>query len=245
MGLREALNSFVACVPIIVANEWRESRREAPIEPYRDKRQVPNLAAMLGLNPDGEDASVLEMLLILEMDDPDNPPLTALTDTFEATGSVSRALQAALSVHGDPLHHGAGHHAVRMIYDVREVEDFRAALDRRLDSGERIYGIGHRISRTIDPRAVVLRQVLRQRVKGTELEWLVDTIEEIALIGADLLRQRKGVTVFPNLDLYNAAVVSTLGLPPEMNTQLFAVARSAGWTAHLIEMHQRGVPPHL
>ena len=71
---------------------------------------------------------------------------------------------------------------------------------------------------------------------GTEKQWLAETIEEIGQVGCELLRERKGVTVYPNVDLYNAAVVMTLGLPPEMNTQLFAVARSAGWAAHLMEL---------
>ncbi|RLI57879.1 MAG: hypothetical protein DRO93_10345 [Candidatus Thorarchaeota archaeon] len=235
-GSERALATFVACMPVVVAASWQASRDQEPVPPSPALRHVPNLAMMLGIEADRTAIKTLEFLLILQMDDPDNPSLTALNDTYRKTHSLSQALRAALESHEDPIHHGAGHQVMRMIEEVKRVGDVRRALESRLDRGERIYGIGHRIYRTIDPRAVVLRRVLESRVAGTEKQWLAETIEEIGQVGCELLRERKGVTVYPNVDLYNAAVVMTLGLPPEMNTQLFAVARSAGWAAHLMEL---------
>ncbi len=232
----ETLLTMVALTPIVIANSWRECKKLELIEPRTNLKHVANFIWMLTESlPPTQDLKDLETTVILHMDDPDNPSLSALEREISAGASFSDALGSALLIHGDPLHHGAGLGAMKMIEDIADPTMVRAKLSERLDSGQRIFGIGHRIYRTIDPRAVVLRNIFKKRTSGTKHEQLYRLVEEVASVGPSLARERKGLTLYPNVDLYNAAVYTTLGIPAELNTALFAMARTAGWMAHILD----------
>ncbi|MHA2211120.1 MAG: citrate/2-methylcitrate synthase, partial [Candidatus Thorarchaeota archaeon] len=164
--------------------------------------------------------------------------LNALQKSVKAGDSIADSLVCALNHHIDPLHHGAGENVMRIMMEMGHTRNIEAYLSSALDSGERIYGLGHRKYQTIDPRAVVLREILKRRTNTNEGYELYHRIEEMARIGSELIRQRKNKVVFPNLDLYNAAVYHSFGIPYWMNTELFAVARSAGWAAHIAEWYR-------
>jgi citrate synthase len=232
----ETLLTMVALTPIVIANSWRECEKLELIESRTDLKHVANFIWMLtGSLPPTQDLKDLETTVILHMDDPDNPSLSTLELEINAGASISKALGSALLIHGDPLHHGAGQRAMKMIEDIADPTMVKAKLLERLDSGRRIFGIGHRIYRTIDPRAVVLRNILKRRASGTKHERLYKLVEKVATVGPSLARERKGLTLHPNVDLYNAAVYTTLGIPAELNTALFAMARTAGWMAHILD----------
>ena len=232
----ETLLTMVALTPIVIANSWRECEKLELIEPRTGLKHVANFIWMLtGSLPRTQDLKDLETTVILHMDDPDNPSLSVLEREVKAGVSLSEALSSALLIHGNPLHHGAGLRAMRMIEDIGNPTKVSAKLSERLDSGQRIFGIGHRIYRTIDPRAVILGDILKRRASGTKHEQLYKLVEEVASIGPSLARERKGLTLHPNVDLYNAAVYTTLGIPAKLNTSLFAMARTAGWMAHILD----------
>jgi len=236
LDLYDTLLAMVSLIPVTIAKSWRECEGLGLIEPRTDLNHTANFIWMFtGSLPQAQDLKDFESTLILHMDDPDNPSLSALEREINAGASVSEALSSALLIHGDPLHHGAGLRAMMMIEDIGDPNMVRAKLSERLDSGQRIFGIGHRIYRTIDPRAVVLRDILKKRASGTKHEQLYKLVEEVASVGPSLARERKGLTLHPNVDLYNAAVYATLGIPPELNTSLFAMARTAGWMAHILD----------
>jgi citrate synthase len=172
------------------------------------------------------------------MDDPDNPSLTALSDSYKRMSSVSAALSLALDKHIDPLHHGAGELVMKMVREIQEPSRTLEVLEERIENGERIYGLGHRIYKTVDPRAAYLSQMLARLSIGTEHEWINEVIDTIREVGPQIIKEQKGITVHPNVDLYNAAVYHALGLPEEMNTHLFAMARAAGWMAHILELER-------
>jgi citrate synthase len=185
-----------------------------------------------------EDERDLESCFILHMDDPNNPSLSALEKSISEGATLSNSLLAALDHHVDPLHHGAGEAVMQVMIDIGYSKNVEAYLSKAIDAGDRIYGLGHRIYKTIDPRAVVLRDILKRRTDNQAAYALFYRIEETARIGADLIRQRKGKIVYPNVDLYNAAVYQTFGIPYYLNTELFAVSRAAGWAAHIAEWLQ-------
>ena len=206
--------------------------------PARNLGYAANVLHMLGCTTRLDDVRDFESCLMLHMGDPDNPSLSALTETLENGGTPGEALIAALQKHVDPTHHGAGTEAMKMVFALKDQEDIHAALQKRLKEGDRIYGLGHRIYRTIDPRAVFLKGLLTKRATGTELQWLPDKIQSIAVEGASVLKEMKGITVYPNVDLYNAAVYLTFGIDIRFNTFLFAISRVAGWMAHILEWYE-------
>jgi len=236
LDLHDTLLAMVSLSPVIIANSWRECDGLELIEPRTDLNHSSNFIWMLtGSLPQAQHLRDFETTLILHMDDPDNPSLSALKHEINAGALISEALSSALLIHGNPLHHGAGLKAMMMIEDIANPTMVRTKLLERLDSGQRIFGIGHRIYRTIDPRAVVLRNILKKRASGTKHEKLYKLVEKVATVGPSLARERKGLTLYPNVDLYNAAVYTTLGIAAELNTALFAMARTAGWMAHILD----------
>jgi citrate synthase len=232
----ESLLGLVATFPVAVAHKYRISQEKEPVHQRSGLSHAANLLWMLtGVEHSALDIRNFETCLILHMDDPDNPSLRKLLQTLDRGKSAIDAITAAIRVHGGPLHHGAGSLAAKMIYDLAKVDDLRAAMTERLERGERLYGLGHRIYRSLDPRAKVLREMLCSRTEGTDMSWLPSHVDTVAKVGAEILLERKGLTVHPNVDLYNALVYGTFGLQTEINTNLFAVSRIAGWTAHVLE----------
>ncbi len=235
--LYDTLLSFVTLAPIVVCASWRVKKGLSPISPSPELGHAANILLMMDIKPREGIERQFETCLILHMDDPDNPSLSALRDAMTNRRSCSEALQLALDEHAKPLHHAAGTEAYKMLLELTKTGNVSAELQRRIEKGERIFGLGHRIYMTIDPRAVVLRRLLRERAPGMGLDWLLEAAETVAQEGADLLGRSKGKDFFPNVDLYNAAVYTTFGLPFEFNTDLFAISRVAGWMAHVLEMN--------
>jgi citrate synthase len=236
LDLYDTLLAFVTLSPIVVANQFVKSQGRTIEEPRDDLGLTANFLWMVqGILPMETDVSDFQTSLILPMDDSDNPSLTALQKTLK-DGEISDALLAALAEHVGPLHHGAGKEAMAMFEEIQKPDKTRQYLKKRLKSGGKIFGLGHRIYTGIDPRAVVLRKMLERRTKKTSNEWILHVSDAVAREGRILLANHKGIDAFPNIDLYNAAVYFTFGLPPELNTALFAVSRAAGWMAHILEL---------
>jgi citrate synthase len=237
LSVLDTLLLFVSNAPIVVAAEWRIIQGKTRIAPRDTHRHAANFLWMLNeTSLNDRDSQDLDSCLILHMDDPDNPSLAALESTYAATGSISEAIVAALDRHVGPLHHGAGTEAMRMIAKIEGGPQVSSRIADRLERGEKIFGLGHRIYRTIDPRAKFLRELLKRR-GIVDARWAkrLASIEEIAELGSKLLLERKGKVVHPNVDLYNAAVYESFGIPYVLNTELFAIARSAGWAAHIYQ----------
>ena len=124
---------------------------------------------------------------------------------------------------------------MKMFIEIKDLEGIKEYLKHRIRSGNKIFGMGHRIYQGFDPRAAMLKEMLKRRSINTDNNWLNDIIEEVASEGSSLLTELKGIQAHPNVDLYNAAIYSTFGFPPEFNTTLFALSRVAGWSAHVLE----------
>jgi citrate synthase len=233
---KDALFSFLSLSPLVAANELYSKFTHRIEQPRTDLGQAANFLWMTKCTmPSEDDINDFQTSLVLHMDDPSNPSLTALDESMRDGKSIADALIAAHTVHLGPLHHGAGTEAMRMLFEMRNSDNSVEYLRNRLYSGGKIFGLGHRIYRGVDPRARILEETLQRRTKNTPNEWIPHIIDQVKLEGQLLLKEEKGVEAYPNVDLYNAAVYFSLGFPFELNTELFAVARAAGWIAHIME----------
>ena len=124
---------------------------------------------------------------------------------------------------------------MKMFIEIKDLEIIKDYLKHRIRNGNKIFGMGHRIYRGFDPRAAMLKEMLKRRAINADDNWLIQIIEEVASEGSAILAELKGIQTYPNVDLYNAATYSTFGFPPEFNTTLFALSRVAGWSAHVLE----------
>src|SRR5205807_2471564 len=154
-----------------------------------------------------------------------------------STGAdVAAALSAAVGALSGPLHGGAPSRVLKMLDDVAAMGDAERYVTDLLDRGERLMGFGHRIYRAEDPRAKVLRETSR-RLGSPRVE-VAEALETAALAG---LQARKPDRVLAtNVEFWSAVVLDFADVPPELFTPMFTCARTAGWSAHIMEQKREG-----
>ena len=149
-----------------------------------------------------------------------------------STGAdVAAALSGAVGALSGPLHGGAPSRVLKMLDEVEAAGDAEKWVKDALDRGERLMGFGHRVYRAEDPRARVLRRTAKEI--GARRAEVAEALEEAALAA---LRERSPDRVLAtNVEFWSAVVLDYAEIPPELFTPMFASARVAGWSAHIME----------
>ncbi|GAB2497230.1 citrate synthase [Arenimonas alkanexedens] len=182
-------------------------------------------------------AKALDLLFILHADHEQN----ASTSTVRLVGSTGAnpyaCVAAGVAALWGPAHGGANEAVLKMLAEIGRPEDVAKAVDRAKDktSGFRLMGFGHRVYKNFDPRATIIREMCHEvlaelGVNDPMLE-VAMRLEEAALKD-DYFVQRK---LYPNVDFYSGIIYKALGIPAEMFTVMFAIARTAGWVSHWLE----------
>ena len=182
-------------------------------------------------------AKALDLLFILHADHEQN----ASTSTVRLVGSTGAnpyaCVAAGVAALWGPAHGGANEAVLKMLAEIGRPEDVAKAVDRAKDknSGFRLMGFGHRVYKNFDPRATIIREMCHEvlaelGVNDPMLE-VAMRLEEAALKD-DYFIQRK---LYPNVDFYSGIIYKALGIPTEMFTVMFAIARTAGWVSHWLE----------
>jgi citrate synthase len=154
-----------------------------------------------------------------------------------STGAdVAAALSGAVGALSGPLHGGAPSRVLTMLDEVAASGDAEAYVKQVLDSGQRMMGFGHRVYRAEDPRARVLRRTAKE-IGAPRVE-VAEALEEAAL--AELKARRPDRVLATNVEFWSAVVLDFADVPPELFTPLFASARVAGWSAHILEQKREG-----
>lgn len=154
-----------------------------------------------------------------------------------STGAdVPAALSGAVGALSGPLHGGAPSRVLDMLDAVEQSGDAEAWVKEALDSGHRLMGFGHRVYRAEDPRARVLRRTAKE-VKSTRFE-VAEALEQAAL--AELHARKPDRVLATNVEFWSAVVLDFAEVPPDMFTPMFACARTAGWSAHILEQKVSG-----
>ena len=196
-------------------------------------REVPS--EPLELNPVA--AKALDLLFILHADHEQN----ASTSTVRMVGSTGAnpyaCIAAGVAALWGPAHGGANEAVLKMLGEIGRPENVQSAVDKAKDkeSGFRLMGFGHRVYKNFDPRAKIIREmtykVLGELGVNDPLLDVAMKLEEAALKD-DYFIQRK---LYPNVDFYSGIIYKALGIPTEMFTVMFAIARTAGWVSHWLE----------
>jgi citrate synthase len=135
-----------------------------------------------------------------------------------------------------PLHGGAPSRVLGMIEEVERSGDARAYVKGLLDAGERLMGFGHRVYRAEDPRARVLRRTAKE-LAAPRYE-VAEELEQAAL--AELRERRPDRVLETNVEFWAAIVLDFAEVPASMFTSMFTCARTAGWSAHILEQKTTG-----
>lgn len=161
--------------------------------------------------------------------------LNASTFTARIVASTgadcAAAMSAAVGALSGPLHGGAPTRVLRMLDEAAGVDDIEAYVKHLLDGGGRLMGFGHRVYRAEDPRARLLRRTAREL--GSPRCDVAEELERVAL--AELHARKPDRVLATNVEFWSAVVLDIAGIPPDLYPALFACARVAGWSAHILE----------
>lgn len=223
---------IIAQMPTVVAAHWRMRQGEDPIPPDLSLNHAANFVYMLfGRRNNGLEVRFLDMAMVLMADHGLNASTFAARVTASTLADVYAAFTSALATLNGPLHGAANAEAMKMLLEIGGVDRVEDYIRGQLAIGKRIMGFGHRTYRTVDPRAVILREALPTLEAALpDLKWcaMAKAVEEAA-------HRQKGL--YPNVDFYCAPTLYSLGFPMELFTPIFALSRSPGWAAHILEQY--------
>ena len=222
-------------ITTICAAWMRIAKRQAPIAPRSDLSVAENFLYMIsGAEPDATACAALNVYLVLLAEHGMNAS-TFASRVVTATGSdMHSAIVAGISALKGPSHGGANSEAMKMFVEIGAVENVVPWFEKYIKSGQRrIMGIGHRVYKSNDPRAGILKRHSKALAESSGKRKWYDIAVKLAETARadDYFIQRN---LYPNVDYYSAIMLYTLDLEIDMFTPLFVMSRIAGWSAHVI-----------
>jgi len=227
--------SLISKIPTIVASWERVRTGKDIVDPDPRLSHAANFLNMLvGEKPDVETERIFDICLILHADHTFNASTFAAREVASTGAHMYSSVSAAIGALSGPLHGGANHEVMKMLLEIKTVDNAESWVKERLTRGEKIMGMGHAVYKTYDPRAQVLKELSKKLAKKTGQPWydITEIIEETTIRE---MKRQKGIDIYPNVDLYSASLYYMLQIPPDLNTPIFAISRVAGWAAHVVE----------
>jgi citrate synthase len=190
------------------------------------------LATLTGKTPDDLMERVFDVALILHADHELNASTFAARVTAATLSDIYSAVTSAIGALKGPLHGGANEDVIRSLLATNSADEAVEKVKNDLSNKVKIAGFGHRVYRTLDPRAIHLKKMseeLGKRTGHTELYEKSARVEQT-------VHELKDLNA--NVDFYSASTYYSLGIPVDLFTPIFAVSRMSGWTAHILEQYR-------
>jgi citrate synthase len=236
---------LIAKMPTIAAMAYKYSLGEPFVYPKNSLNYTENFLHMMFSVPTEPDsvnavlAKAMDRIFILHADHEQN----ASTSTVRLAGSSGAnpfaCISAGIAALWGPAHGGANEAALNMLQEIGDVSRIGTYLARAKDKNDpfRLMGFGHRVYKNFDPRAVVIRQTCHEvmdalQIHNDPLFKLALKLEEIALQDPYFIEKK----LYPNVDFYSGIILKAIGIPTNMFTVIFAIARTIGWITHWNEM---------
>ncbi|MEC5128564.1 citrate/2-methylcitrate synthase [Verrucomicrobiales bacterium BCK34] len=222
--------AICAKIPIIVAY-FHRARQGLDLPEIRDDLSEAGhfLYLINGEIPGASATKTLDVAYIIHADHGMNASTFSARVTIATLSDMYSAITSAVGTLKGPLHGGANEGVIRMLKKIGSLDKVDAYVEDCLANKKKIMGIGHRVYRTLDPRAPHLQKMAIQLTDELgESKWIAMS-ERIA----ELMREKKGLNA--NVDFYSATVYYSLGIPTDLFTPIFAISRAAGWTAQVLE----------
>jgi citrate synthase len=221
---------LIAQIPIITAYFHCLRRGKPLLDSDSDLGEAANFLYLIdGERPSREKEKTMDLCYVLHADHGMNASTFSGRVTIATLSDVYSAVTTAIGTLKGPLHGGANEGVIKMLREIGSLEKVDAWVADALSQKKKIMGIGHRVYKTLDPRAPHLKrmaQVLSAQLG--ERKW-IQMSERIA----EIMLKEKNLNA--NVDFYSATVYYSLGIPTDLFTPIFAIARTAGWTAHILE----------
>jgi citrate synthase len=221
---------LLAQIPLLIAARHRIQAGLPILDPNPELSFAGNLLSLItGQLPTADEERAMDVSLILYAEHEFNASTFTARVVTSTMSDLHSAVTAAIGALKGPLHGGANERVMEVLEEVGSPENAERWVRNALAQKRRIMGFGHRVYKTGDPRARILKHYCRELAEaagGQDLEIIADTIE-------DIIRDEKGLP--PNLDWPSARLYHYMGLAVELYTPLFVASRITGWCAHIIE----------
>jgi citrate synthase len=215
----------------VIAAYFHRARQGLSLPPVRtDLGEAAHFLYLLnGTEPSAEATKTLDVAYVLHADHGMNASTFSARVTIATLSDFYSAITSAIGTLKGPLHGGANEGVIHMLLEIGSEDKVDAWVEEQLAQKKKIMGIGHRVYKVLDPRAPHLRAMAIKLCEELgEPKW-IRMSERIAQI----MKEKKGLNA--NVDFYSATVYHSLGIPTDMFTPIFAIARTSGWTAHVLE----------
>ena len=244
---RQVLANLISQVRTIAAISYKESIGEPIVYPSYRLRYVPNFLNMMFSSPvtdfqlDADIVRAIDLFFILHGDHEQNCSTSTVRMTGSSLANVYAVISAGISALWGPRHGGANQQVIEMLTAIRDegitARDFVERAKKHGADSTRLMGFGHRVYKSYDPRASILKahchKLLKKPGMNDPLFDIALRLEEIALSDEYFLSRN----LYPNVDFYSGLILRAAGIPYDMFTVLFAIGRTPGWLAHWREMY--------
>lgn len=228
--IRDAVIRLLAKIPTMVAAFQLMRKGNDPVQPRDDLDYSTNFLYMLNeREPDPLAARIFDVCLTLHAEHSMNASTFSAMVTASTLTDPYAVIASAVGTLGGPLHGGANEEVITMLEEIGSVENVRPYLEKCLERKQKIMGFGHRVYKVKDPRATILQSLAEQLFEKSGRDEYYDIAIALENAVEEKLAHRG---IYPNVDFYSGLVYRKLGIPTDLFTPIFAIARVAGWLAH-------------
>ncbi|NBM81453.1 citrate synthase [Proteus sp. G4404] len=236
-------------MPTVAAMCYKYSIGQPFVYPRNDLSYAGNFLHMMFATPSEEYVvnpvleRAMDRIFILHADHEQNASTSTVRTAGSSGANPFACIAAGIASLWGPAHGGANEACLRMLEEIKTVEHIPEFIKRAKDKNDsfRLMGFGHRVYKNYDPRATVMRETCHEVLKELNLnDSLLEVameLERIALNDPYFIEKK----LYPNVDFYSGIILKALGIPSNMFTVIFAIARTIGWIAHWNEMHEDGL----
>ncbi|MBV2114984.1 citrate synthase [Staphylococcus epidermidis] len=204
-----------------------------PVKPNSELSYAANFLYMLrGELPTEVEVEAFNKALILHADHELNASAFTARCAVSSLSDMYSGVVAAIGSLKGPLHGGANERVMSMLKEIGSIDNVDHYLDERFANKDKIMGFGHRVYKDGDPRAKYLREMSRKITEETGQSELF----EMSLAIEKRMKEEKGL--IPNVDFFSATVYHSMNIPHDLFTPIFAVSRTSGWIAHILEQYR-------
>ncbi len=231
---RDTLHQIVQLASVVAAyKRYRDGEEFVP--PRMDLSHGANFLYMLrGTEPEPYEGEIMDKCLILHAEHGFNASTFTARVVASTLSTCYSSISAAMGALYGSLHGGANEKVMLMVEQIGSKENVEKWVNNALDNHQKIMGMGHRVYHAKDPRSIIMENFLEELSEKKGDSRYLDILKEVERVFRARM-ETSGKPIYPNVDFFSGAVYSLLGIPKQLFTPLFAVARVAGWLSHILE----------
>ena len=234
---RDTLHQVVQLASVVAAWQCFHGGKDY-VPPRQDLSHGANFLYMMrGEEPDEYEGKVMDTCLVMHAEHGFNASTFTARVVASTLSTCYCSISAAIGSLYGSLHGGANERVITMVEKIGSKDKAAAWVNQALDNKQKVMGMGHRVYKAKDPRAIIMEEFLLELSKRKNDTRSYDILKEVEKTFRERMEE-KGKSIYPNVDFFSGGVYNLLGIPKILFTPIFAVSRVAGWLAHILE-HRR------